>query len=356
MMVLCLILCQVSQTPVDGLESEFHYERLAARRVLLQHAKTAPKSIIPLLKSNNFRLVQAACWVARKLKVPAALPLLLQISKSKNPQIVVPALNAIKSYDLKTLFQLVKETDINCTPLRTLLAKRLKQDIFDYITKDCCVGSVYFFYPNQFARFKRYGKMTADAIAQLLKDILNGRIRPPNSLITLLVHAVGDLKLRELTPLVRKVMKDERLDVDETVVLAALFLAGDKRPLEKKVKSLENALASARVETRATLYEHLASLCHQARLYQKAENYYRLLLKLNPDPDLRLNFACLLSVSGKPTEALTQLEKGVDEKQKNKSLSDDWKKWLMRDGELENARKLPGFERIKKKLGLNGTH
>ena len=356
MMALCLVLLQVSQAPVDGLESEFYYERLAARKALLQHAKTDPKSIIPLLKSGKFRLVQAACWVAQKLKVPAALPSLLQISKSKNPQIAVPALNAIKSYDLKSLFQLVEETNINRTPLKVFLAKRLKQDIYNYITKDCCVGSVYFFYPNQFARFKRYGKMTEDAIAQLLRDVLDEKIRPTDSLITLLVYAVGDLKLKDLTPLVRKVIKDERFQVDKTVVLAALFLAGDKRPFEKEVRSLEDTLTIAEVETRVTLYEHLASLYHQARLYQKAKNYYRLLLKLNPDPDLRLNFACLLSVSGKPTEALTQLEKGVDEKWKDESLSDDWKKWLLRDGELENVRKLPGFERIKKRLSLKGTN
>ena len=131
MMALCLILWQVSQVPVDGLESEFYYERLAARKVLLQHAKTDPQSIIPLLKSDNYRLVQAACWVAQKLKVPAALPLLLQISKSKNPQIAVAAINAIKFYNLKTVLQLSKKTDINCVPLRMLLARRLKQNILD---------------------------------------------------------------------------------------------------------------------------------------------------------------------------------------------------------------------------------
>ena len=355
-MALFLIILQVSQTPINGLESEFHYERLAARRTLLKHAKEHPDSIIPLLESGNFRLVQAACWVAQKLKVPAALPLLLRISKSRNPQIAVPALNAIKSYDLETVLQLTKKNEIDRAPLRGVLVKRLKQDILDYIRKDCCAGSVYFFYPNQFARFKRYGRVTEDAIAQLLKDVLNDRIRPTDPLLTLLIYAVGDLRLKKLIPLVRKVIKDERFDVDETVVLAALFLAGDKRPFEKEVKSLEDALADAAVEKRARIYERLADLHHQARLYQKAENYYRLALKLNPDPDLRLNFACLLSVSGKPAEALVQLEKGVNEKRKCRSLSDNWKRWLLLDGELENARKLPGFERIKRKLGFKETN
>ncbi|RKY19133.1 MAG: hypothetical protein DRP63_01095 [Planctomycetota bacterium] len=356
MMALCLIFLQVLQTPVDGLESEFHYERLAARKTLLKRAKDHPNSIIPLLQSGNFRLVQAACWVAQKLKVPAALPLLLRISKSRNPQIAVPALNAIKSYDLKTVLQVTKKTDINRAPLRGFLAKRLKRDILDYIRKDCCVGSVYFFYPNQFARFKPYGRVTEDAIAQLLEDVLNEKMRPTDSLVTLLIYAVGDLKLKKLTPLVRKVIEDERFDMDETVVLAALFLAGDKRPFEKGVRNLENALTRAGVETRAMLYERLAGLYHQARLYQKAENYYRLALKLNPDPDLRLNFACLLSVSGKPQEALAQLEKGVDAKRKRRSLSNDWKKWLLRDGELQSVRKLPGFKRVKRKLGFEETN
>lgn len=346
LLVLSLLLAQVS-----GLDSEFHYDRFAARKVLLKRARRDPLIILPLLESDNFRVVQAACWVAARIKIPKALPTLLALSKSPNPQVALLAAEAMESYDLDSLVLFAQKTE--APAVVAVLLKKLKKELIDFIEKKCTAGTVFFYYPGQFSRFSRYGVWTQRAVEQILQEILQDKRRPTRSTATLLVYAVGDLKLTKLIPLLRKIRKKQALlGIDETILLTSLYLAGDKEPFEKEVSELEFALSGARGKTRALLYERLAGLYHQARLYSKAENFYRLLLSLDPNnPELRFNFACLLSVSGKTAEALTQLEKGMEQKTKS-SDSEDWKKWLMLDGELEAVRRLPGFERLKKKFSL----
>jgi len=348
MMMLLFVLLQ---TYPAGLDSEFHYERLEARKALLEQAKKDHSVILPLLRSDNFRVVQAACWVAAHLKTKEALPLLLPLLKSENPQVALSAARAMKSYDIKDLARFAD--NIESPTLFRMLVKKMKQEILRFIEKECTVGAVFFFFPNQFARFRPYRKFVEGAIKELLQEILDEKRRPDRSMVTLLVYAVGDLKLKKLTPLLKALAeKESRYGVEHTLLLAALYLAGDEEPFWEEVKGLEKAIVGAGVNTRGLLYEKLADLYHQARLYRKAENYYRLALNLNPDPDLRLNFACLLSVSGKVAEALTQLEKGIEEMAALHPSGEDWKEWLLRDGELEAVRKLPGFERLRKKFGL----
>jgi tetratricopeptide (TPR) repeat protein len=124
---------------------------------------------------------------------------------------------------------------------------------------------------------------------------------------------------------------------DEVVV--SLAQLGDDSYVKKIIEHYQVESIN-KPENRFLYTVSLALFYHKLEKWKEAEAGYKHAIELNPEnPNAYFNYACLLSVRNRTKEALaafkTALEKGYRDAA-----------WIMRDGEIENIRKLPEFKQL----------
>jgi len=193
-------------------------------------------------------------------------------------------------------------------------------------------------YPGQFDALKPLGKFVTPELLKIAgtPGTMSHRF--------LAVTALGQLGDKSAVPELKKMYEKESRISDREPnlrdeVVVSLAQLGDDSYVKKVIEHYQVESIN-KEEYRYTFTIRLALFYHKLEKWKEAEGGYKHAIELNPEnPSAYFNYACLLSVRKRTKEALaafkTALEKGYRDAA-----------WIMRDGEIENIRKLPEFKQL----------
>jgi len=325
---------------VQALTSRFAEERRAARKILIRAGK---KAVPELLKSIGDELP------ARRSAVVEVLGFI------GGDEAVKALLGMIDDKDL-TVREEVRRALARIGPtafehVARALEGRPKEERkwFDELIRDMVENSLanlvgpegeYGDYPGQFDGIRKMGKAAVLALADIAKGEQANQVHR-----YLAVTALGKLGDKSVMPALKemfesqdKLPEDERTVWDDAAI--SLALLGDDSCVKKVIKGYELKMVT---EPEKDFYASaLGLIYHKLEKWKEAEEWYKRAIEANPQSDAHFNYSCLLSVRGRTKEALEALGKAIENGYTRQN-------WIMRDGELENLRKLPEFKELMKK-------
>jgi tetratricopeptide (TPR) repeat protein len=330
---------------VHNLCSDFYTDRQHALMALIEKGIASEDAMLEVLKTSDNENAQiAAIEVLSRIGSKKALSVLIEIlEKSNIVTLRKAAMEGLSRYEPDSFSSLIENYENLDKTLKRFVITLVKKMLIEHTRKQF-YGQTWIIYPGQFDKFKKIRKAVGEAIRNILEEWVSladeNWGRPEMSI---LIMAAGDLKLEETKEVLRKIADRELSGIGTDDAVIALALMGEREGFDSLVKEYKRMLSEP-IE-KANAYAMLAHLYHQVRDYKTAEEYYKKAIDTDSNGSLRANYACLLSVSGRPKEALEELDKAL-----KAGLST--KEWLLYDGELENMRKLPEFKELAEKYNL----
>jgi len=269
----------------------------------------------------------------------------------ENEDLRKAAQEALSFYEPRHFSNILKDYNALSETKKKVVTAVVKKMLVLHISKQF-FGSTWIFYPGQFDKFKPIRKVTGVALRQLLEEWLSMEERRWSTAeMSIAIFAAGDLKLQETKDVLKRIFDKEPFQRHKEDAAIALALMGEKERFTSVVERYErNLQTTTDASERMNTYLALAHLYHQVRDYKKAEEFYKKAIESAGEgifsSSLRYNYACLLSVSGRPKEALEQLRKALSEDRGTD------RKWLLHDGELKAVRELPEFKKLAEEYGL----
>ena len=350
LVLLCLGVAAAQDLP-EGLDAPFYYDRLRAQKRLKELARNNPSILLKALSSNNPLILAGACRVAAQIQSKEAIKPLISLLSNPYPSVRKYAVEALKKYKSEILLPYCENPQELPELFQEVLAESARQTFLDYIEKRIASMDVTCYYPGLFKPLAKLGKPIHKAIVLLLKDALRGKVDLTGVTGTFILYAIGDLVVKEALPVLREIVQRRKKGripaVDLDMVASMMAILGDDSYLKERTKEL--------LETRGKwAYGVVAHMWHQARRYEKAEEYYRkAIASSSNDWSIKGNFACVLSLMGKTKEAAEMLEEYIKgQKAGAVRLGERWKQWILTDGELANLRKSKWFKKLAEKYNI----
>lgn len=306
-----------------------------ARRELIRIGKPAVAPLIEALKNKSPNIRAAAAGILGFIGGETAAPALARLIKDKDESVktaVREALARIGPAAVKYIAEVLKGgTDAERKEFELTISRMVTTIIVNLVGPNNGFGT----YPGQFTDLEKLGRHAGPRLVKIARDA-----DMPSSYRYLAVSAMGCLNDKSVMPALKEIFRKEAEFLRDEAALS-LALLGDDSYIKEVVQEYQTKAKKG--PNQYAYHSELALIYHKLRDWDKAEAQYKHAIKANPTYGLtHYNYACLLSVRGRTKEALSALKSALENNYRDGG-------WLMRDGELDNIRKLPEFQQLIKK-------
>jgi len=331
------------EAAIKALSSRFVEERKEARKKLIQVGKKAVEPLVLHLGSELAPQRAAAAEILGHIGEIEAAPALAGLFKDRDFSVRDAARNALARIGpdaVKHLENLLEGSEADKEYFSLTVRKMVRNSIRSLVLRSPDGEEEFGDYPGQFKELAKIGRHAVAHLAALVKksDLYSDRY--------LAVVALGRLGDKSAVPVLKEIFEAEaklpeeerRLYDDAAISLTQL---GDESALGKVVQ--DYTLAMIKSPEDYQIPANLALLYHKMEKWDKAEEFYKRAIEVEPENSgAYYNYACLLAVRKRIKEAMTILTKSVENGYTSGA-------WIMRDGELDNLRELPEFKELVQK-------
>lgn len=194
----------------------------------------------------------------------------------------------------------------------------------------------YGYYDGQFANLVKYGSSIHQGLIEILKAPQQGQ--HGYKIRYLAALAVGELQVKGAKPVLVKMMKSG--DMTSTAI-CSLAKLGETKYLKAKILECEAKIRSnpANIGYYQDLCQYYRNLNQQQKIIQTYKMAIRFARKREDKALFYYNMACAYSMA-------KELQKAMDALQKAHKLGYNDYGWMLKDGDLNNVKKLPAFRKL----------
>ncbi len=326
---------------VRSLTSRFAGERKTARRTLIRAGKKGVPELLKHIRDELPARRSAIVEVLGFIGGDEAVKALIEMIDDKDLTVrdeVRRALARIGPAAFKHVAAALEgKPEEECKWFDELIKDMVENSLSNLVGPDGEYGD----YPGQFDGIRKMGKSAVSALVEIAKGKQGNLIHR-----YLAVTALGRLGDKSTAPVLKEIFEtQDKLPEEERTVwddaAISLALLGDDSCLKKVIKNYELKMVTEELQ-KEYYASTLGLIYHKLEKWKEAEEWYKRAIEANPKSDAYFNYSCLLSVRGRTKEALAALGKAIENGYTRQN-------WIMRDGELENLRKLPEFKELMKK-------